>query len=51
MAYGPGNLSRRVARQRHELGLTREQVAYRAGMAAIGLPLLSHALREPAAAD
>jgi len=26
MAYGPGNLSRRVARQRHGLGLTREQV-------------------------
>jgi len=49
MAYGPGNLSRRVARQRHELGLTREQVAYRAGMAASGLPLLSHSLREPAA--
>jgi hypothetical protein len=29
MAYGPGNLSRPVARQRHELRLTREQVAYR----------------------
>ena len=49
MAPGPGNLSRRVARRRHELGLTREQVAHRAGMAASGLPLLSHALREPAA--
>jgi hypothetical protein len=38
MAPGPGNLSRRVARWRHELGLTREQVAHRAGMAASGLP-------------
>jgi hypothetical protein len=49
MAYGPGNLSRRVARERHELGLTREQVAYRAGMAASGPPAVSPALREPAA--
>lgn len=49
MAPGPGNLSRRVARRRHELGLTREQVAQRAGIAASGLPRLSHAPREPAA--
>ena len=49
MAPGPGNLSRPVARRRHELGLTREQVAHRAGMAASGHPLLCQAPREPTA--
>lgn len=42
-----GDLARRVAHRRHELGLSREEVAHRAGMAAGYLDYLEHS---PAAA-
>jgi transcriptional regulator with XRE-family HTH domain len=41
-AARPGDLARRVAQRRRELGLSREEVAHRAGMAAGYLDYLEH---------
>ena len=39
MAYGPGNATRRLARQRPELGLTRERQTVQPAVMAISRPI------------